>query len=269
MAEFQALILGIVQGLTEYLPISSSGHLVLVPWLFGWTGLVNSLTFDVSLHAGTTLAVVGFFWKDWLRMIKALFKKPSDFEAKLLLLILAGSIPAGAVGFLFNDFFEKNVRSPLLIALALFGFALLLGWVDKFGRKNRSFAQIMWLDALMVGLAQAVSLIPGVSRSGITVSAGLFQGLNREAAVRFSFLLSTPVILGAAIFSLKDLFSQSNSNGNLLIFILGTLSAAVVGWLTIKFLLKFVQKNGFGVFVWYRIVISLVVVLVYLFRFHP
>jgi undecaprenyl-diphosphatase len=257
---FQAAILGIVQGLTEFLPISSSGHLIFLPDLFGWEGIVDTLEFDVALHVGTTIAVVWFFWADWVRIIGSFLKNlgkniTSDFDSRLFLMILVGSVPAAIVGLGFKDFIEGKTREPLLVATTLFIFALVLFLADKFGSKKKMFKQIGWAEAIFVGLAQAVSLIPGVSRSGVTISAGLFRGLGREAAARFSFLLSTPAIIGAAALSVKDLFGSS-SDGNLSIFIVGTVSAAIVGWLAIKFLLKFVAKNNFNIFVWYRIVLA-------------
>ena len=256
----QAAILGIVQGLTEFLPISSSGHLIILPKIFGWKGVLDSLEFDVALHVGTTIAVIWFFWADWVRIIGSFLKNlgkniTSDFDSRLFLMILVGSVPAAIVGLGFRDFIEEKTREPLLVATTLFIFALVLFAADKIGSKGREFKQIGWTEAIFVGAAQAISLIPGVSRSGITISAGLFRGLNREAATRFSFLLSTPAIVGAAALSVKDLFGTS-SDGNLPIFIVGTVSAAIVGWFAIKFLLKFVVKNNFNIFVWYRIVLA-------------
>ncbi len=265
----QALILGIIQGFSEFLPISSSGHLIIFPKLFGWSGVVDSLEFDVALHVGTTVAVVWFFWEDWVRIFKSLLAGlkrgavTKDFDSRLLLMILMGSIPAGVVGLGLKDFIEQNTREPLLVAGTLFSFGLLLWLADKAGQKNRSFTTIRWLDAGIIGAAQAVSLIPGVSRSGVTITAGLFKGLNREAATRFSFLLSTPAIIGAAAISTKDLLGAS-SPGNMLVFSVGTGAAAVSGWFAIKFLLKFVSTHNFNIFVWYRIALALVLLMIFL-----
>jgi undecaprenyl-diphosphatase len=258
---FQATFLGIVQGLTEFLPVSSSGHLIFLPNLLNWRGVVDTLSFDVALHVGTTIAVIWFFWADWLRIIKAFFSNlgknlTRDPDSKLLLMVLVGSIPAGVVGLMFKEFIEDNTREPLLVAATLFIFALVLLLSDKLGSKKREFGSIGWFDAVFIGAAQAMSLVPGVSRSGITISAGLFSGLDRQAATRFSFLLSTPAITGAALLSLKGLL-DSSAGGNLTIFIVGTISAAVVGWLAIKFLLKFVASNNFNIFVWYRILLAI------------
>ena len=264
-----AAFLGIVQGLTEYLPISSSGHLILVPTLLNIDGLLNSLTFDVALHVGTAIAVIWFFWKDWIRLVKAFLKNVgsknlvNQEDSKLLLLLLVGSIPAAIIGLVFNDFIERSVRQPLLVAGTLFVFALILFWADRVGSQKKNLSGVNWQQAIFIGLAQAISLVPGVSRSGITISAGMFSGLNREAATRFSFLLSAPAIAGAAALSLKNFLEETHSNGNLSIFAVGTIAAAVSGWLTIKFLLGFVSKNNFNIFVWYRIILAIIVIILY------
>jgi len=262
---FQAAVLGVVQGLSEFLPISSSGHLIIFPKLLSWGGVIDSLEFDVALHVGTTIAVVWFFWRDWVRIIGSFFQglkrgtPTKEFDSKLFLMILAGSVPAGIVGIVFKDFIEENFRQPLLVATTLFIFALVLLFADKTGAKKREFGKIGWKDALLIGFAQAVSLVPGVSRSGVTISVGLLKGLNREAATRFSFLLSTPAIAGAAALTAKDAVNIG-SDGNIGVFVVGTTLAAISGWLAIKFLLKFVSTHNFDVFVWYRIGLAVLLV---------
>ncbi|OGY21724.1 MAG: undecaprenyl-diphosphatase UppP [Candidatus Woykebacteria bacterium GWA1_44_8] len=263
-----AAFLGIVQGLTEFLPISSSGHLIVLPKLFGWQGVVDSLSFDVALHTGSTVAVVGFFWRDWLGMIGSFLKSAgggknkvlADPSSRLLLLLILGSIPAAAAGLLFQDFIETNVRSVLLVGSMLIIFGFVLWWVDKVGEQKRSFKNVGWWDALLVGVAQAISLIPGVSRSGITITAARGASLNREAAVRFSFLLSTPAIVGATALTFKD-YVEIGSGNNFDIFLIGFVSAAISGWLAIKFLLAFVQKHNFNIFVIYRVIFGLFLIL--------
>jgi undecaprenyl-diphosphatase len=265
---FQAAILGIVQGLTEFLPISSSAHLILIPELFGWTGVVDSLSFDVALHLGSSVAVVFFFWKDWWRLISAFLKNITggykkvvqDQDSKLLLLILLGTIPAGVVGLLFEDYFTEAVRNPTLIALVLIIFAVVLYLADKVGNKSRNLAKVGFVDGLLIGLSQAVALIPGVSRSGVTISTGLFRNLDRETATRFSFLLSTPIIVAASIFSFKEIL-QSASKGDQAIFLVGFTTSVVSGFLAIKFLLTFVKSNDFTVFIIYRILLGLGIIL--------
>ena len=178
-------------------------------------------------------------------------------------MILVGSIPAGVVGLGLKDWIEQNTREPLLVAGTLFSFGLLLWLSDKAGQKNRSFTSIGWLDAGIIGTVQAISLVPGVSRSGITITAGLFKGLDRRAATRFSFLLSTPAIIGAAVISAKDLFGSS-SPGNTSIFVVGAVAAAISGWFAIKFLLKFVSTHDFNTFVWYRIILAIFLLILFL-----
>lgn len=265
---FQALVLGIVQGLSEFLPISSSGHLILIPELLHWHGAVNTLSFDVALHFGTTLAVLGFFWKDWLRLISAFLRNLpkgskgvlADFDSRIFVFLLIGTIPAGIFGLLFESYFEKAVRNPVLVASMLIIFALVLFVADHLGKKARGFKTIGLADSLVVGFAQTLALIPGVSRSGITISAGLFQRLDRESATKFSFLLSTPVIVAASILSAKDVVSAS-SEGSFLVFLVGFVSAAVSGWLAIKVLLNFVRNNNFNIFVIYRILLGIAILI--------
>ena len=184
----EAVILGIVQGLTEFLPVSSTAHLILLPWVFEWSGAVDTLTFDVALHAGTLCSLLFCFWRDWVDLVS---KKHG-----LLVLLLMASIPAGVAGLLLNDFVETSMRSPLLIVFTLIAGGLLMLLAEK-AHKHKNVDQVSRSDALLIGFAQAIAIIPGVSRSGITISAGLFRGLEREASARFSFLLSTPIIAGA------------------------------------------------------------------------
>lgn len=264
---FQALILGIVQGASEFLPISSSGHLIIVPNIFGWSGLVNSLTFDVALHLGTTTAVVAFFWKDWLKLFSSFFRNlPKGIpvlwiepSSRMLILLGIGSIPAAFAGLLLEKTIEETFRSNLLVAADLIIFGLLLYWIDKQSKKSRSEAKINLLDSIFIGTAQAVALFPGVSRSGITISAGLFRDLDREAATRFSFLLSTPAILGASLLKISDI--SKNFDSSMAVFTVGFLAAAISGWLAIKILLSYVRSNNFNVFVVYRIAVGIVIIL--------
>lgn len=277
---FQSVVLGMIQGLSEFLPISSSGHLIVIPKLFGWQGVVDSLSFDVALHAGSTVAVVGFFWRDWLGMARSFLKSVgggknkvlADQNSKLLLLLVFGSIPAAVVGFLFQDFIETNVRSALLVGITLVVFGVILWWVDKVSEQKRKLENVSWWDALLVGVAQAVALIPGVSRSGVTITAARWASLNRESAVRFSFLLSTPAIVGAALLTFKDYLPamqgialqaglKAGSGNEFDIFLIGFIAAAISGWLAIKFLLAFVQKHNFDIFVVYRLVFGAFLIL--------
>lgn len=246
----EALILGIVQGLTEFLPVSSTAHLILFPWFFNWGGELDSLTFDVALHAGTLLSLVICFWKDWIELILR--------KQKLFMLIVLASIPAGLAGFLLNDYVEHTLRSPLVIAgsLVVFGFIILLA--EKMS-KTRTVDTIDVTDALLIGLAQAIALIPGVSRSGITISAGLFRGLEREASARFSFLLSTPIIAGATLLHARKLL-KTGADHNMSLFLIGFMAAAVSGFAALKFLLSFLKKHPLNIFAYYRFGLAVVII---------
>lgn len=268
MEILQAIILGIVQGASEFLPISSSGHLILVPKLFGWTGVVDSLSFDVALHFATSVAVIVYFWSDWLRLIRAFLTNINkgvdgiwkNTDSRLFVLLIVGSLPAAIFGYLFQDFVEEKVRNSVLVASLLIIFALVLLVAEKIGKKNRSQNSLGLLDSLLIGVAQAVAIFPGVSRSGITISTGLFQGLNRTEAAKFSFMLSTPIILGAALLRSKDILAGAD-NGSMAVFVAGFIAAAVSSWLAIKLLLSFVQKYNFTIFVIYRIVLGLAILI--------
>lgn len=246
----EALILGIVQGLTEFLPVSSTAHLVLFPWFFNWTGELDSLTFDVALHAGTLLSLIICFWKDWVELIL--------IKQKLFILIMLASVPAGIAGVLLGDLVEHALRSPLIIAVSLVVFGLVMLIAEKMN-KTRTVDSINLADALIIGFAQAVALIPGVSRSGITISAGLFRGLEREASARFSFLLSTPIIAGATLLHARKLLKTS-ADHNMSLFLLGFIAAAVSGFAAIKFLLRFLKKHPLNVFSYYRFGLAVVIV---------
>lgn len=269
MELLQAAILGLVQGASEFLPISSSGHLILVPYLFNWHGVVDSLSFDVALHVGTTIAVVAFFWKDWVSLLSAFLKKLpegvrgiwSDEKARFFSLLVVGSVPAGVVGVVFDKYAEKYLRNSALVASLLIGFAAVLYLADQRGRRDRTSKSISLLDSVVIGCAQTLALLPGVSRSGITITAGLFRDLDRQSATRFSFLLSTPVILGAGLIKLKDILHGS-VGGSMGVFVVGTIFAAISGWITIKLLLQFVQKNNFTAFIVYRVLVGLLIFLV-------
>ena len=247
---FQALILGLVQGLTEFLPVSSTAHLILFPWFFNWSGEVDTLTFDIALHGGTLLALLVCFWRDWVDLILR--------KQKLLGLIILASVPAGIVGFLLNDFAEENLRSPLLICIMLIFVGLVMLVSEKVFR-YRDMDTITWADAVAIGIAQAFAIIPGVSRSGITISAGLFKGLEREAAARFSFLLATPIIAGAGLLHLKDAFLHHESH-NLQLFGVGFVSSFITGYIALRFLMNFLKKHPLNLFVYYRFGLAAVII---------
>jgi len=258
----EAIILGVLQGLTEFLPISSSGHLILAQWATGWQGeLMNNLTFDVALHFGTLTAVLWYFWQDWLRLGKATLKvmqgKAMAYEARLVWYIVLGTVPAVIAGLSLERIVETAFRNPVLVGGALAAGSLLMWLADRYSAKARHLADMTLGHALFVGVAQAVALIPGISRSGITISAGLAAGYRREDAARFSFLLSTPVIAGAALHKVHHITFQGHAAWGC---VLGTLSSAVVGYLAIRFLIRYLERHSLNIFVWYRLALAALVV---------
>lgn len=261
----QALVLGIVQGITEFLPISSTAHLVLVPHLFGWAD--PGLTFDVALHLGTFLAVAWYFWNDLKEMFWGFTRSISsrdftDPHQRMPWMIALGTIPAGVAGLLWEDKVETVFRSPLVIAFTLVVLGLLLFAGDRLGRKQRDLGDFLWLDATLIGIAQAVALIPGVSRSGATMTMALLMGASREASARFSFLLGFPIIALSALYKLKDLGPMLGAQW--LPFLLGLLASTITGYLCIRFLIQFLQKRGMGVFVAYRVVLGFIVLALFM-----
>lgn len=267
----QVIILGIVQGLGEFLPISSTAHLVIVPYFFGWKD--PGLAFDVALHAGTLVAVLGYFWRDWISIIKSAIKhlnpkfqfKDQDFlniyDSKLLGFLIIATIPGVLVGYFLEGYVESIFRHPLVIASTLSLAAVILYVADRFFERKKEIKDVTFLDSVLIGIAQAIAVIPGVSRSGATIIAGRWVGFSREAAARFSFLLSMPIILGATLFNLPVFFNETFKIAPLF---LGVLTSAISGYLTIAFLLKFLQKYGFAVFVGYRFLLAMVIVFFYL-----
>ncbi len=250
---FEALVLGIVQGLTEFLPVSSTAHLILFPWFLSWKGLVNTLSFDVSLHAGTLFALVLCFWRDWLDLFLR--------KRRVLLLIVVASIPAGILGLMFNSIVEDKLRSPLIISVSLVavGVYMLFSERSKSVPKRKDVEHITFSDAVAIGFSQAVALIPGVSRSGITISSGLLVGLERESSARFSFLLSTPVIAGAVLLHSRKLIAN-HGGYDPAFFLAGFLASAVTGFFAIRFLLDLLKKYRIDVFAYYRFVLAAVII---------
>lgn len=266
--------MGIVQGLTEFLPVSSSGHLIIVPFLFGWHDpFIDSLAFSVMLHIGTLLALLIYFWADWLRLVPAGLAAlrdrslRNDPDRRLAWLLLAATIPAAVVGFLFNDIIESNVREVGLVALTLVVGGGILWLADRRGGRAKGVADVSFPVAIGIGVAQAVALVPGISRSGISISAARFAGLDREAAARFSFLMATPVTAGAAIFELRKLVSgEAGVDVSLEPLVIGMVAAFISGMLAIGVLLRYVRTRSLDVFVWYRLVLAGVVLVAWLAR---
>jgi len=261
----QSIILGIVQGLTEFLPISSSAHLLMIPWLFGWQPV--PFVFDTSLHLGTLVAILIYFRKDLINLLFSFFRVlktrdlKNDQDGKLAVGIFIGTIPAGLLGLLFEDFIEAKFHTPYVIATTLIVLGIILWLADKKSKKTKTLNQIGIKEAVLIGCAQALALIPGTSRSGITMTASLFADFDRETSARFSFLLATPITLVAGLYKLKDLFGVPMTTDMKINFIVGFIVSAVSGYLFIKYLIKFLQKNTFTGFAVYRVVIGIVLLI--------
>jgi undecaprenyl-diphosphatase len=262
----EAVLLGVVQGLTEFLPVSSSGHLLLGQYFLGLDQDRFGLPFDVALHLGTLVAVVAFFWRDLLRMARAFARSLSPGERNLAdpdqwlaYLILASTVPAGLIGFFLEGFFETAVRSPWVVVfnLVLIGVLFIVG--EAVGAKTRRADKLRFVEAVGIGLAQAAALVPGVSRSGATITLGLFLGLRREEAARFSFLMSVPIIAAAGTLQLAEVAAQGMDRSQALMFAAGFVSSAVVGYLTIRFFLRFVVHHSLRAFAYYRFALAAVV----------
>jgi undecaprenyl-diphosphatase len=242
----QAILLGLLQGATEFIPVSSSGHLVLVPWLLKWGE--PGLVFDTVVHWGTLVAVLLYFWRDWWRLLTAWLRGLlrwdwRDPDARLLWWLIVGSIPAAVLGFLLESFFESLFGQPAWVSFFLLVTAGLLALSERLGRRRRALTDLGWLDALLIGLGQAVAIAPGISRSGATMAAGLFRDLERPAAARFSFLLATPVIFGAGLVQLLGLFGAPNAAAQAPALVVGFLAAAISGYLCIWGLLHYLQRG--------------------------
>jgi len=249
---WQAFVLGTLQGLTEFLPVSSSAHLSLTPWVFGWQPA--GLGFDVALHVGTLVALLWYFRAEWARLIGGGFRllrhrKPVDDASRQSLFIVIATIPAGIAGLLLEDLAETAFRAPIITAIALIAMGAILWAVDARAPRDRDRATMTWRDAVLVGLAQCLALVPGVSRSGATITAGRALGFDRSSAAVFSFLMSMPIILAAAILKVPDAIRDTGITAPLVV---GVASAAASSWLAIAVLLRYVQRRGYGIFAIYR-----------------
>lgn len=270
----ESIILGIIQGLTEFLPVSSTAHLVIIPNLFKWDSpLLNSLTFDVALHTGTLIAVVAYFFNDTIDLISGFFRGllkmnfNSDPKTKLSLLVFLGIIPAGVLGAFLDKYVEDQFRTPGILATSLVVVGLLMWYAERVATKTKRLKEngassggMSIKDALIIGFSQALALVPGTSRSGITISSGLLLGYEREDAARFSFLLSIPVIAGAAFLKLK-IFAHGIPSGDVAPLILGIIFSAIFGFLSIKYFMKYLQRHSMNVFVWYRFAFAAIIVI--------
>ena len=261
----QAILLGVVQGLTEFLPVSSSGHLLLGQYFLGLDPDRFGLPFDVALHMGTLVAVVSYFWRDLLRMALAFFRSfghrdlANDADQRMAYLIIASTVPAALIGFLFEGFFEETVRSPWVVVFnfVLIGVLFIVG--EVVGTRTRRASKLGFGEAVGIGFAQAAALVPGVSRSGATITLGLFLGLRREEAARFSFLMSVPIIAGAGGLELGEVIAGGMDAAQSLLFVVGFLTSAAVGYVTIRFLLNYLTNHSLRAFAFYRFGVAAVV----------
>lgn len=251
----EAIVLGILQGLTEFLPVSSSAHLIILPWFFNWRGIVDTLAFDVALHFGTLIALLSYFRKDWIALLKTIGNRDS-----LMGHIFFATIPAVIAGLIFHEKIEQT-RSPLLIIFTLSLVAGLMILVERRYKESHRLGieRITRRDAVIIGIAQAFAIVPGVSRSGITIVTGLMRGFQREASARFSFLLSTPVVFGASVLEARDLIQSDDIQLNL--FVAGVLTSTVTGYIAIKYLLRFLQNHTLRPFAYYRFLLAFVIIL--------
>ena len=267
MSIIQSIILGIIQGITELLPISSSSHLFLIPWIFRWDSSaqfnIEFEAFDVALHAGTLLAIGIFFFKDWINLIKSGFnqitKKTNTKEGKMFWYIVIATIPGGLIGLVLDKFVEGYLKQPLIIGIALSIMGILLYIVDKKAKSKTNYEDMNFKQTFLIGLSQSLAFIPGVSRSGVTMTVGRMLGVKREAAARYSFMLSAPIVLAATIYKFKDF----NFN---LSFIIGIITSFIVGIIVIKFLLEYLKKGSFKIFAIYRVIIGIIVIVLALTR---
>lgn len=266
MSIFQALVLGVIQGLAEFLPISSSAHLTLAPWLFGWPD--PGLAFDVALHVGTLLAVLWYFRREWFSLLLAAKniavrrRATTDGERRVTFLVIA-TIPGAIAGLALEKQAEHAFRAPRVVAIALMVTGILLWVADRLARQNRRLGDMRWTDALLIGLAQMFAIIPGVSRSGSTITLGRVLRLDREAAAIFSFLMSMPIIAAAAALKLPLVLREG---GVTLPLLVGVAASALSGWLAITVLLRFVTRRSYGVFAAYRLVLGAAVLVMVALR---
>jgi undecaprenyl-diphosphatase len=278
----QAFLLGVLQGATEFLPVSSSGHLVLVPWLFHWQS--PGLAFDAVVHWGTAAAVVAYFWREWISLIRevvsffrerwlsaigtAAHRTPDDTpgQVRLAWLIVVGTVPGVLAGYFLEDFFEGMFARPAAAAAFLLLTAGLLAASERLGRRERELDQLRWLDACIVGLGQALAILPGISRSGATIAAALMRGVKREPAAHFSFLLATPIILGAGLLKVIELVRGGGLAAQYPVLLVGFVTAAVVGFGCIHFLLRYLQRHRLYVFAVYCTLFGLLCLILALVR---
>lgn len=273
MPIYQVVVLAVIQAFAEFLPISSTAHLALAPWLFGWKD--PGLTFDIALHAGTLVAILLYFFRDWVQIVGQGLglnagRDPELAQNRTLLwLLAAASIPIGVLGFIFNKQAETTWRNPYVIGSMLIGVGIVMWIAERRNSNSKTMRQLDWGDGLWIGLSQALSIVPGTSRSGITITTGLFRGLTRETAARFSFLLSTPAIAAAAAKKLWDIHKEGGIAPDMrLPFAVGVILSGILGAVVIAYFLRYLRRNSLMPFVYYRIFFGIIVIaLAVFFRF--
>jgi undecaprenyl-diphosphatase len=271
MVFIQAVFLGVVQGLTEFFPISSSGHLLVLHDLLHFD-MIDSLSFDAALHLGTLLALVVFFWKDIIKLLSAFFRSlvhwqvKTDVNQREVWFVVLAAIPAGIAGVAFESTIDSKFRSAWIVVATLVIGAFAFWLVEAWAKRQDSNKELTWVKALIIGLSQVIALVPGISRSGATITAGLGSGLPRDKAARFSFLVSIPVVAGAGAIKLLDLFHDNIPKNELLQLLIGILSSAIVGFFVIRFFLKFISHKTLSVFAWYRVVAAVVIAVILIAR---
>ena len=261
----QSIVLGAIQGITEFFPISSTAHLVLLPWFFGWKD--KGLTFDVALHIGSLIAIIFYFWQDWVLIISEFLKSVAQrsFEGRpsgrVGMFVIIATVPGALSGFFFEKDAAGLLRNPLMIAFMISAFGLLLYIADRTSRRNKSIEDMNTVDCIIIGLAQALAIIPGVSRSGVTITGAMFRSFRRDEAARFSFLMAAPLIAGAGIFESRHLTYTDVASTS---FIAGFITSAIFSFLAIKYLLRFVRKESYTLFVIYRLLLAVLIIFMYL-----
>jgi undecaprenyl-diphosphatase len=256
---FEAIVLGAVQGLAEFLPISSSAHLIIVPWLFKWND--PGLVFDVALHLGTLVALLIYYWREWALMAASIFNGDRQRQRLLMMLVVA-SIPGALIGLLFEKQAETIFRSPPLIAIALAALGVVLWYSDQSAPQTRKMSEITFGDAILIGLSQAFAIVPGVSRSGSTITAGRLLRLERRDAANFSFLMATPIIAGAGLFEGRHLIHEGVTGD----VVAGFVTAAIFGLIAIAGLIHYLRTRTYKAFAWYRLAVAVLVIAVYFMR---
>ena len=263
----QSIILGAIQGITEFFPVSSTAHLVLLPWFFSWTD--QGLPFNVALHMGSLLAIIYYFWRDWVLIIREFIQSVLNWSfegrpnGKTGLYLIIATIPGALAGVLFEEYAAGLLRHPLSIAFTLSFFGVVLYFSDRVSKKSKTVGEMNIVDCIVIGLSQAFAIVPGVSRSGITITGAMFRNLNREEAAKFSFLLGAPLIAGAGVFEARHLDPSAVMS---VPFIAGVLASAIFAFLAIKYLLRFVRRSSYTVFVIYRLALAVLIAFLYLIR---